>query len=276
MRTGSLRWMRVRLLRSTEVSEMEDIMQYIPGNKFVHRLSPMTKIFFAVGMMFAAIFTSDPILLSVMIAFVLVFAAIGGLVKPLLRQVPLLVFLGIALVILTVLTSSSGTVLFSLLPNGMFPVSTGAILFAVEMALRFAVLIFSFQLLVISTQPRDLVNALYVLRVPGDYALMFLIAIRFIPTLQREGVRINEAQLSRGYFPGGGVIGKLKQLGPVMLPLMLNSLAKADTLGLTIDMRGYRKASEHRRKMVYHAADFVTVLIVAGIFAGIVYVTFIL
>ena len=88
-------------------------------------------------------------------------------------------------------------------------------MFAVLMALRFAVLIFSFQLLVISTQPRDLVNALYTLRIPGDYALMFLIAIRFIPTLQREGVRINEAQLSRGYFPGGGVIGKLKQLGPV-------------------------------------------------------------
>ncbi|WP_167815668.1 energy-coupling factor transporter transmembrane component T [Methanocorpusculum sp. GPch4] len=102
------------------------------------------------------------------------------------------------------------------------------------------------------------------------------ITIRFIPTLQREGVRINEAQLSRGYSPGGGVIGKLKQLGPVMLPLMLNSLAKADTLGLTIDMRGYRKASEHVRKMVYHAADLVTVLIVAAIFAGIVYVTFIL
>ncbi|MEA5087153.1 MAG: energy-coupling factor transporter transmembrane component T [Methanocorpusculum sp.] len=255
---------------------MEDIMQYIPGNRFVHRLSPMTKIFFAVGMMFAAIFTSNPLLLLAMVVFVLAFAAIGGLLKPLIRQVPLLIILGLALVVLTVLTSASGDVLFALLPNGMFPVTTGAIMFAVQMALRFAVLIFSFQLLVISTQPRDLVNALYTLRIPGDYALMFLIAIRFIPTLQREGVRINEAQLSRGYFPGGGVIGKLKQLGPVMLPLMLNSLAKADTLGLTIDMRGYRKASEHRRKMVYHAADLVTVLIVAAIFAGIVYVTFIL
>ncbi len=258
------------------MSEMEDIMQYIPGNRFVHRLSPMTKIFFAVGMMFAAIFTSNPLLLGGMVIFVLAFAAIGGLLKPLIRQVPLLIILGLALVVLTVLTSASGDVLFTLLPNGMFPVTTGAIMFAVQMALRFAVLIFSFQLLVISTQPRDLVNALYTLRIPGDYALMFLIAIRFIPTLQREGVRINEAQLSRGYFPGGGIIGKLKQLGPVMLPLMLNSLAKADTLGLTIDMRGYRKASEHRRKLVYHAADFVTILVVAAILAGIVYVTFFL
>ena len=154
---------------------MEDIMQYIPGTRFIHRLSPMTKIFFAVGMMFAAIFTSNPLLLGAMVVFVLAFGGIGGLLKPLIRQVPLLIILGLALVILTVLTSASGNVLFTLLPNGMFPVTTGAIMFAVQMALRFAVLIFSFQLLVISTQPRDLVNALYTLRIPGDYALMFLI-----------------------------------------------------------------------------------------------------
>lgn len=231
---------------------MEDIMQYIPGDRFVHRLSPMTKIIFAI---------------------VLIVAAAGGLFRVLLRQVPLLIILGLALVVLTILTNATGEVLFYLLPDGLLPVTTGAILFTVQMALRFAALIFAFQLLVISTQPRDLVNALYTLRVPGDYALMFLIAIRFIPTLQREGARINEAQLSRGYFPGG-VIGKVKQLGPVMLPLMLNSLAKADTLGLTIDMRGYRLASEYRRNLTYHAADTGVILLLVIILAGVAAVTF--
>lgn len=248
---------------------MEDILQYIPGARFVHRLSPMTKIVFAVGMMFAAVITTNLAILCGLIALVLLLSAAGGLFRVLLRQVPLLIFLAAALVVLTILTNATGDVIFYLLPNGLLPVTTGAILFAVQMALRFAILIFSFQLLVISTQPRDLVNALYTLRVPGDYALMFLIAIRFIPTLQREGARINEAQLSRGYSPGGGVIGKVKQLGPVMLPLMLNSLAKADTLGLTIDMRGYRKASEYRRKMNYHAADITLIIITIAVLAGV-------
>lgn len=246
--------------------KMEDIMQYIPGQKFVHRLSPMTKIAFAVLMMFAAVMTTNLLVLLSLIAVVLVFAAMGGLFKVLLKQVPFLIFLGLALVVLTVLTNATGDVIFYLIPGGYIPVTTGAIMFAVQMTLRFFVLILSFQLLVISTQPRDLVNALYTLKVPGDYALMFLIAIRFIPTLQREGARINEAQLSRGYSPGGGVIGKVKQLGPVMLPLMLNSLSKADTLGLTIDMRGYRRASEFKRKMQYHAADFAVMFITALIF----------
>ncbi|MDO5845251.1 MAG: energy-coupling factor transporter transmembrane component T [Methanocorpusculum sp.] len=255
---------------------MSDILQYIAKEGFFHRLSPITKIVFAVLMMFAAIFTSDLYLLAGLIAVVLIFSAVGGLFKVLMKQVPLLLILAAALLVLTVLTMASGDVLFTILPNGAFPVTTGAILFAVEMALRFSVLIFSFQLLVISTQPRDLVNALYALRVPRDYALMFLIAVRFIPTLQREGVRINEAQLSRGYYPGGGVIGKVKQLGPVVLPLMLNSLSKADTLGLTIDMRGYRFASMHRRKIPFRARDFCVVFIAAAVFLGVAAMKFLL
>ncbi|HJK70420.1 MAG TPA: energy-coupling factor transporter transmembrane protein EcfT, partial [Methanocorpusculum sp.] len=90
---------------------MEDIMQYIPGDRFVHRLSPMTKIIFAVGMMFAAIFTTDLAILAGLIAFVLIIAAAGGLLRVLLRQVPLLIILGLALVVLTVLTNATGDVI---------------------------------------------------------------------------------------------------------------------------------------------------------------------
>ncbi|MDY0266381.1 MAG: energy-coupling factor transporter transmembrane component T [Methanimicrococcus sp.] len=251
---------------------MDDIMQYVPGNGFFHKLNAMTKLIFAVGMLFAAVLTSNLSLLAAIVLFVAALAVLSGLGKALLKQLPLLLFLSLLLMLLTVLTMKTGNVLFYLIPigSGYISVTDGAILFAAAMSLRFVVLISSFQMLIISTKPGELVNTLYVLRVPNDYALMFLIAVRFIPTLQREGVRINEAQLSRGYHPGGGVIGKVKQIGPVMLPLMLNSLSKADTLGLTIDMRGYRKAAENKRKIKYTGLDFIiiiTVIIILGIIA---------
>ena len=255
---------------------MDDIMQFTPGNGLFHRLTAMTKIIFAVGMLIAAVLTDNQYILAAMIVFIVMLAVVSGLGKALLKQFPIIVLLSILLILLTILTMKSGNILFNLIPigSGYIPVTDGAILFAVTMILRFTVLISSFQMLVISTKPSELVNALYVLHVPSDYALMFLIAIRFIPTLQREGVRINEAQLSRGYNPGGGLIGKIKQTGPVMLPLMLNSLAKADTLGLTIDMRGYRKAAEHRRKIKYHFPDFLMILITAVILIATAVITF--
>lgn len=255
---------------------MDDIMQFTPGNGLFHRLNAMTKIIFAVGMLIAAVMTENQYILAAMIIFIAALAIISGLGKALLKQLPILIILGVLLVLLTILTMKDGETLFHLIPigDGYIPVTVGAIMFAVTMILRFTVLISSFQLLVISTKPSELVNALYTLHVPSDYALMFLIAIRFIPTLQREGVRINEAQLSRGYNPGGGLIGKIKQMGPVMLPLMLNSLAKADTLGLTIDMRGYRKASENKMKIKYGTLDFIIIAIVAAVLAGMIMLMF--
>lgn len=255
-----------------EVSEMDDIMQYVPGSGLFHRLNAMTKIIFAVGMLFAAVLTSNLYILAAIIVFVAALALVSGLGKALLKQLPILIFLSVLLILLTILTMKDGDFLFNLIPlgKGYISVTTGAIIFAVTMSLRFVVLISSFQMLVISTKPSELVNALYILRVPSDYALMFLIAIRFIPTLQREGARINEAQLSRGYNPGGGLIGKIKQVGPVMLPLMLNSLSKADTLGLTIDMRGYRKAAENKRKIKYKALDLVMISITIAILVTII------
>ncbi|MDR2945058.1 MAG: energy-coupling factor transporter transmembrane protein EcfT [Methanosarcinales archaeon] len=255
---------------------MDDIMQFVPGNGLFHRLNAMTKIIFAVCMLFAAVLTDNLYLLAAIISVIAVLALVSGLGKALVQQLPILIILSVLLILLTVLTMKEGDLLFCLIPIGIgyLPVTSGAVLFAVAMSLRFVVLISSFQMLVISTKPSELVNTLYVLRVPSDYALMFLIAIRFIPTLQREGVRINEAQLSRGYNPGGGFIGKMKQVGPVMLPLMLNSLSKADTLGLTIDMRGYRKASENRRKIKYKAADLVLILLATAIFGLTILIRF--
>ena len=66
------------------------------------------------------------------------------------------------------------------------------------------ILICAFQLFVISTQPRDIVHTMERMKIPIDYTLMFLVALRFIPTLQIEGIRIHEAQLARGYNPGRG------------------------------------------------------------------------
>jgi len=84
------------------------------------------------------------------------------------------------------------------------------------------------------------VHTLEKVGLPIDYILMFIIALRFIPTLQIEGQRIHEAQLARGFNPGTGFIGKIRSVAPIAIPLVSNALLRSNVLGLTIDMRGYR------------------------------------
>lgn len=240
---------------------MQEIMQFIPGNGIFHRIHPITKLIFTVILVILAVMTSDLLLLGFLLVVVFLAAWAGGLGRGLTEQIPLLLVLGVMLVLFTVLTMQGGEVLFTLIPAGIpfigggLPVTTGALLFGTILSLRFAVMLFAFQLLVVSTKPGELVTTLRQLKMPIDYTLMFLIALRFIPTLQREGIRISEAQLARGYAPGDGLMGKVRGLKPVILPLILNSLGKADTLGLTIDMRGYRRGKAETGAISFGALD---------------------
>ena len=254
---------------------MQEIMQYIPGNGIFHRIHPITKLIFTVILVILAVMTSDPLLLAFLLVVVFLAAWAGGLGRGLTEQIPLLLVLGVMLVLFTVLTMQGGEVLFTLIPAGIpfigggLPVTTGALLFGTILSLRFAVMLFSFQLLVVSTKPGELVTTLRQLKMPIDSTLMFLIALRFIPTLQREGIRISEAQLARGYAPGDGLMGKVRGLRPVILPLILNSLGKADTLGLTIDMRGYRRGKAETGSISVGALDGVVLSAALVLAAGV-------
>ncbi|HDR74005.1 MAG TPA: energy-coupling factor transporter transmembrane protein EcfT [Methanoculleus sp.] len=225
---------------------MSEIMSYVSAESFLHRMPVLLKIAAIAGVVVASVLTHSVVVLGAMVLLIGVAACGAGLHRDLVRQIPLLLFLGVVLLLLTVLTMQGGETLFHLIPPGIvssagaIPVTSGAVDFAAVLSLRFFAMLFVFQLLIMSTRPTELTNALMALRMPIDYVLMFVIALRFIPSLQLEGQRIHEAQLARGYNPGKGILGKIRSLRPLLVPLVSNSLAKTRVLGLTIDMRGYR------------------------------------
>lgn len=258
---------------------MPEIMQYVPGASIFHRLNPLVKLLMVVLVAVLAVTTSTLALLAVLVVALFLAAVAARLSRPLVQQLPLLTSLTVSLLLLTILTMQDGATISHLVPaavpviGGAFPITTGAVEFGLLLSFRFFAMLFAFQLLVISTQPHDLVHALRRLRLPVDYALMFLIALRFIPSLQLEGQRIREAQQARAYNPGGGLRGIIRTLTPVVIPLLSNSLGKANVLGLTIDLRGYRTARRTSLKdRSLKGRDFaaITVLLAASAaFAGL-------
>ena len=254
---------------------MQQIMQYVSIDSFLHRLNPLTKLVLVVLVAILAITSSSILSVSALVLVLFLIALASGLHKELLRQVPLLVSLTISLVLLTVLTMQAGPVVGTLIPvgvpliGGMVPITIGAIQFGLLLSLRFFAMLFGFQLLVVSTQPHDLVHALLKMHMPADYALMFLIALRFIPSLQLEGQRIHEAQLARAYNPGRGFRGAMRTLTPIIIPLVSNALAKANVLGLTIDLRGYRNPKKTSlRDRSLRTVDYVAIVVMLIAAAG--------
>ncbi|MDD1710862.1 MAG: energy-coupling factor transporter transmembrane protein EcfT [Methanoregulaceae archaeon] len=231
---------------------MAEILQYVPGDGIFHRLHPVTKILFIILVSVVTILTSSIIILAGIFLVIFLLALAGHLLRPVLQQMVLILLMSIVIYLITILTVEERAVIGYLIPSfipiigGSIPITIGALTVGTVLTLRFAILISAFQLFVISTQPRDLVHTMERARIPADYTLMFIIALRFIPTLQIEGKRIHEAQLARGYHPGDGFIGRIKSVAPIMVPLVSNSLSRATLLGLTIDLRGYRSRARTR------------------------------
>jgi energy-coupling factor transport system permease protein len=252
---------------------MAEILQYVHKDAFLHRLHPYTKIAFIVVVSIMCLISTDLAFLTLMVLAMLVFAAYSRLLTESLQQLKLILVMSIIFILITIITIPNGATLGYLIPpavplvGGLVPITEGGLTIGLVLTLRFMVLIFAFQLFLISTQPRDLVHAMEKTGMPIDYILMFIIALRFIPTLQIEGQRIHEAQLARGYNPGTGFIGKIRSVAPIVIPLVSNALLRSNVLGLTIDMRGYRTGRKTPvRERVFAKRDYavLAVLAIAG------------
>ncbi|MGA2912498.1 MAG: energy-coupling factor transporter transmembrane component T [Methanoregula sp.] len=242
---------------------MAEILQYVHKDGFFHRLTPFSKIAFIIVVSLMCIISTNLIFLAGLVIAILIIAYVSRLHREVLQQSKIILVMSIVFIIITLITMPNGAIIGFLVPQGIpliggsIPVTKGAIEIGLILTFRFMILIFAFQMFLLSTQPRDLVHTLEKMRMPMDYILMFIIALRFIPTLQIEGIRIHEAQLARGYNPGTGFTGKIRSISPIVIPLVSNALLRSTVLGLTIDMRGYRTGKRtHVRESTLQHRDY--------------------
>jgi energy-coupling factor transport system permease protein len=93
--------------------------------------------------------------------------------------------------------------------------------------------------------------------------MMITIALRFIPTLIEETEKIMNAQKSRGAdFSSGSLVKRARALIPILVPLFVSSLKRADELATAMECRCYR-GDKNRTKLVkltYKSADVVALI----------------
>ena len=72
--------------------------------------------------------------------------------------------------------------------------------------------------------------------------MVLQITLRFVPILAQTAERIAKAQASRGAEWGGktkGLINRIKQILPLLIPLFVISLRRSESLALAMDARAY-------------------------------------
>ncbi len=110
-----------------------------------------------------------------------------------------------------------------------------------------------------------LLSPLRRLKLPvDDFALMALLALRFIPTLVDETEQLIKAQSARGAdLANGTMLERLHSLSMLFVPLMQGSLRRASDLATALEARGYKVDG---KQTMLHETTFGRVdFVVAGI-----------
>lgn len=246
--------------------------RYTPGNSVIHRLDPRVKIV-AVMLLSITVLRADALIaiaITILIAGITFIARISPC--HLLRAVkPLAIFF--ALVFVMHLFFTAGT------PIAVFPMVTYEGLHrGMLLTWRFVFLILSAAILTMTTTPSELMSGiermLRPLRPLGisshDVAVMVSMVLRFVPTLLQELDQIKEAQMARGAdFKTGNVLVRMKRVSSLVIPLVRNSILRADELATGMEGRGYHRGPRTYMRELRMTPSGYTILAVLVILTGL-------
>lgn len=187
----------------------------------IHDLDPRVKLLLT-GLLFVLALIGSNFYQEIVTMFAILLPAL--LARVLRRMIKLMVF----------------AVPFSLFVIIINVVSGGTLLYSLVLALRFVEIVSSTSVFFVTTSPDELEYVLRWFRFPRDFVFAFATSIRFVPVMMMDLTQIIDAQKSRGLeIDRGGPIKRIRNLVPVLVPLIVNALVRSGELAEAMEARGY-------------------------------------
>ena len=229
--------------------------QFFPGESFIHRLDPRTKLLMVVIYIVALFMAKGWLAYGLVIAFLGLCIKISGIpVKSITRGMKPVLVIVILTGLLNLFFTPGTHEIFTIFG---FTLTWEAVERAAQMILRIMLLITGTFLLTYTTSPIALTDGLESLLSPlkkikfpvHELSMMMCIALRFIPTLIEETDKIMSAQKARGAdFENGTLMERARALIPILVPLFIGAFRRADELATAMECRCYQ-GGEGRSKM---------------------------
>ncbi len=234
--------------------------KYIPIDSLMHKLDPRAKLI-GLFLMIAAVFVPKSwwvfLVIALVLTVALLFAKIG--IKMIVQSFKPMIMMMIFLLVINSLTVKTGDVMFMI---GSFAVYKDAVFNTLFVVVRLLLMISITTLLTATTNPLDLTLGIEWLLKPleavhfpaHEVAMMVSIALRFIPTIIEETMRIMNAQKSRGVdFENGRLSEKISAILSLIVPLFSVAFERAYQLADAMEARGYVPGVKRTR---YHVLKF--------------------
>lgn len=205
--------------------EFLNAFKFMKKESFLHNLDPRAKL------MLALVYSIGGLLFNQIIPLLLIFLSlipliiVGRLFKQWIKSIHGLSFLVIFIIVLNTLFLSLS--------------------FALAMMLRIFIMVSAFSIFFLTVDPNSLALSLISMKLPYEFAFSFSLAFRFVPTIALEAQNIIDAQQSRGYeMEKSGFINKIKNLFPLLIPLIICSIKRAFNVAEALESRAFGSKKE--------------------------------
>lgn len=231
------------------------------GQTFVHKMDPRVRLQLAFSLFIISLLCHSIVELGLLIGVVIIIITAA---KTLHRFAKSMIF-------------TAGIALVAVILNFVFAPNSPHQ--AVVFGLRLFAVIASTSLFFLTTTPDELEHVMKWFKLPTDFVMVFVIAVRFVPVLILDALSIMDAQRSRGLeFDKGNILERIRKVIPVIVPLIAVALNRSLDLAEAMDSRGY--GAIRRPTSLYHLklkqSDIIaTLILLLGAAVGL-YVTLVI
>lgn len=255
------------------------IGSYYNAQSPLHRMDPRVKFTLMVVFMVSVFLAPAPWGLLPVAALVAAMVAFSNVpLKVIWRACKPLWFFVIFTAIINIFLVQTGEVAFHI---GPFAIHSTALVQSVYMAFRIFALMMAGVMFSLVTSPISITDGLERMLSPferlgmpvHELAMMYTIAIRFVPTLFDEANHIMTAQAARGAsLDDGRLVDRVRFFVPILVPLFASALRHAEELANAMEARCYvgGEGRTHYHILKVRGVDFVGLVVFAAYIASLV------
>jgi len=189
-------------------------------NSFIHNLDPRAKLLFSIVYSVSGLLFTELVPLLILFLTLIPLIFLGKMFKEWVRSI----------------RGLSSLILIIIVLNTYFL----SLAYAISMIIRIFIMITAFSIFFLTVHPNDLALSLISMKVPYEFAFSFSLAFRFVPTIAIEAQNIMDAQQSRGYeMKQTGLINQIKNLFPLLVPLIVSSIKRAFNVAEALESRAF-------------------------------------
>ncbi|MFA5687120.1 MAG: energy-coupling factor transporter transmembrane component T [Bacilli bacterium] len=260
--------------------------RYVPYKTLLHRLDPRSKLLMLVLLMVAVFYSYQTYTMTflmggILLLFIVTLLLIAKIrLRQLFSSLKALWMMVIILLFINVLIPplNASNIAFKI---GNFAIYYESIFQSLKIILRLVLMIALTLILTATTKPLDLTYALEwymsplkIIQFPAhEIAMTVSIALRFIPTLLDETMRIMKAQASRGVdFERGKLKEKIKALLSLIVPLFMSAFLRSEELANAMEARGYNPRGKRTkyRQLKWQMSDTFSLVLITLVTAFVI------